>query len=385
MIYSLSTLTSLRIRAHNLLLSIIDALQICVRLSRLFPVTFLLGVLLLGALNIVATFFCVSVAVCDSDLLFLEMQGVVGYSNPAHLDESDKPMFYSQSPEDVMQKPSIGMDYIRRISSSRGDIGTFAFQGRVAYDTVGDSNVEGQVYNAYFKYKTRQADFWIGHNRPALGLSSYFDSHGLLLPMLSMMHFGFDRDWGVGVFKNLDYGHNLGIGDASLSLTSGSGMPLYLDEHDFDNHYLLAQRLSVGNLNQDNYNVGLSLSIGKVLDTMGYHRIGEGESAFKIVGSDFTYLWDNYETRLDCMFGENMDESSLALLARFGASFLDDAMLKVEFEPVYTRIGDMERVEFYLSHSLLLTSDLVIRFMYGFNNSIDERKVILQIYFYKGI
>jgi len=46
----------------------------------------------------------------------------------------------------------------------------------------------------------------MGHNWPALGLSSHFDSYGLLLPTLAMLGFGFDRDWGWDLFVGKNMG-----------------------------------------------------------------------------------------------------------------------------------------------------------------------------------
>ena len=65
---------------------------------------------------------------------------------------------------------------------------------------------EPQVYNAYFKVKTPGPYVWVGHNRPAFGLGSYFDSHGLLLRTLAIQGFGYDRDWGGGLYKDFSWG-----------------------------------------------------------------------------------------------------------------------------------------------------------------------------------
>ncbi|MCK7470484.1 MAG: hypothetical protein MZU95_06595 [Desulfomicrobium escambiense] len=78
------------------------------------------------------------------------------------------------------------------------DIGVLAVQARLAYDQEGEHKLEPQLYNAYFRLKTKFAGIWIGHSRPALGLSSVLDGHALLLPAPAMLGYGFDRDWGSG-------------------------------------------------------------------------------------------------------------------------------------------------------------------------------------------
>jgi hypothetical protein len=99
----------------------------------------------------------------------------------------------------------------------------------------------------------------IGHDRIALELASFFDIHALLLPTLLMYGFGFDRDWGVGVAKDYEWG------DAGVSYTLGSGMDIRIDDN-----YLISSRISKGVLNRDTFNFGISACIGKVYETMGY-------------------------------------------------------------------------------------------------------------------
>ena len=166
-------------------------------------------------------------------------------------------------PDDVMQKPSLGFDLVKRFSGKTRDIGVLAVQARLAYDQEGEHKLEPQLYNAYFRLKTKSAGVWIGHNRPALGLSSVLDSHALLLPAPAMLGFGFDRDWGLGLERDF------GWGGAAASLTAGSGMPLY-----FKGNFLPAARVSKGVPARDNYSVGLSLARGNVLETMGYTLVG---------------------------------------------------------------------------------------------------------------
>ena len=131
----------------------------------------------------------------QSTLFYLELQAVGAYSTA-----SDALELFSLMPDDAMQKPSLGFDFIHRFSGKTRDIGTLAVQARLVYDQEGDHKLQPQLYNAYFRLKTKPVNIWIGHSRPALGLSSVLDGHALLLPAPAMLGYGFDRDWGIGVF-----------------------------------------------------------------------------------------------------------------------------------------------------------------------------------------
>ena len=102
-----------------------------------------------------------------------------------------------------MQKPSVGFDWLARLSGEGGDFGVIGVQARLAYNHEPDREVQLQIYNAWFKYKAGFADFWIGHDRPALGLCSYFDSHALLLPTLAMMGWGYRPGLGRRIQRRL--------------------------------------------------------------------------------------------------------------------------------------------------------------------------------------
>ena len=244
-----------------------------------------------------ATLLLMIISSCQGSsnhLLYLESQVVGGYSS-----QEDKAVWYSKTPEDTMQKPSAGFDYIQKLSGETGDFGAVAIQARLGYDDE-EGDFEPQLYNAYIKYKSEGTDFWIGHNRPALGLSSYFDSHALLLTTLAMNGFGFDRDWGLGAYREFSWGN------AAASVTTGSGMPIY-----FKNNYLASARVSKGSLNQDNYNLGFSAAYGETLTTMGYHLMMDGEpELFAMAGVDMAYLWDNFEARWEIMAETKMKKHS---------------------------------------------------------------------------
>lgn len=340
----------------------------------------------------------ISCQASSNHLLYLESQGIAGYSG-----QEEKAVWYSKTPEDTMQKPSAGFDYIRKFSGETGDFGAVAIQARLAYDDE-EGNLEPQLYNAYLKYKYKGADLWAGHNRPALGLSSYFDSHGLLLTTLAMNGFGFDRDWGIGAYKEYLWGN------AAMSLTTGSGMPIY-----FKGNWLASGRISKGSLNQDNYNLGFSLAYGETLTTMGYHLMSSATTAndtaptadshstgshsvtdtdsttdtdprlFAMAGADIAYLWDNFEARCEVMGGKNKDEEAFALFGRFGVNLLDESRLKLEFQPIVSKIGDDENFEISAGASYMLTGDITLRAMYDYDHNSDDHKIIFQLYYYKKL
>ncbi len=310
-----------------------------------------------------------SAALASSRLLYFEAQGVAGYSAT-----EDGIIFHSESSEDVMQKSSVGFDFIQRLSGETGDFGMIAVQGRLAYDPDAEDELEPQLYNAYYKHKAVWADVWAGHNRPALGLSSVLDTHALLLPTITMDGFGFDRDWGIGASRDLAWGN------LSASVTTGSGMPLR-----FEGNYLASARISNGFLNQDNYSLGFSLAHGETLHTMGYEVMHDEPLELSLAGLDCSYFFDNYEARFEAMGGTLMDQDAYALFARFGVNLLNEGRLKLEIQPEYSKIGDADGFQFAAGPTYQLTDELTLRAMYQHDELADENRAVVQIYYYSKI
>jgi hypothetical protein len=69
----------------------------------------------------------------QSTLFYLELQAVGAYSTASRAFE-----LFSLMPEDVMQKPSLGFDFVKRFSGKSRDIGVLAVQARLAYDQEGE-------------------------------------------------------------------------------------------------------------------------------------------------------------------------------------------------------------------------------------------------------
>jgi hypothetical protein len=316
----------------------------------------------------------------DDHLLFFEAQGIAGYSSELH-----KGIFYSMNPDAEMQKPSVGFDYIQRFSGESGDVATFALQGRLALTVDAENGntkkLEPQIYNAYLKSKILGPYVWIGHNRPAFGLSSYFDSHGLLLRTLAIEGFGYDRDWGTGINKDFSWGH------IAASVTTGSGMPVFFK----GGNYMAAARASYGVLSRDNRNLGFSLGYGRTLDTMGYELRDPEPQQMRLAGVDFTLLRNNLEHRFDLIGGKWLGENTYAFSYRFGVNLDQEGRLKIEAQPAYWKYGGDKTFEQSLCFSVAATSNLTVRLGYFYehtrndNGTTNENKVLLQLYYYRPV
>jgi hypothetical protein len=323
-------------------------------------------------LIIVCILFQSAVAEAADHLLYLEGQGVLGYSSALK-----KTILYSMNPEAEMQKPSLGFDYLQRFSGDTGDVATLAIQCRLALTQADDGGykAEPQVYNAYLKIRTPAAYVWIGHNRPAFGLGSYFDSHGLLLRTLSVQGFGYDRDWGVGVNRDFSWG------DFSASATLGSGMSI----REAGGNYMTAARVSYGVLSRDNWNVGFSLGAGQTLDTMGYTMMDSEPRPMRLAGADMTFLRDNMEHRFDLLAGKWLDKDGYALFYRFGINLDQEGRLKIEAQPTYWKFEKDSNYQMALCVSALATANLTIRTAYVYDQSTNDSRFLVQLYYYRPI
>ena len=316
-----------------------------------------------------ALFFPAGEVLGQGSLFYLEAQAVGGYSAAR-----DRWIFYSLDQSEAMQKPSLGFDYVQRLSGETGDFAVLAIQGRLTLNASGDRTLEPQIYNAYIKFKLALADLWAGHNRPALGLGSVFDTHSHLLPALAMYDYGFDRDWGVGL------GRDFARGNWAVSLTAGSGMPLRLK-----GNYLFSGRLGIGVLSRSNSSFGLSAAYGKTLETMGYDILSADPRPLRLVGADLSYLWNNVENRLDVMVGKKFGEDALALFWRLGINLLQEERLKWEIQPIFQKQSGEAWLNFSTGLTFLATADLTLRTMYTYDGEMKDSRLVFQAYYYKRI
>lgn len=301
-------------------------------------------------------------------LLYLEAQGVGGYSGL-----SRQGIGYSQGPDDPMQKPSLGFDYLQRLSSENGDWAVAALQARLAYDGLGA--IQPQLYNASLKGKFSWGDLWLGHDRPAFGLSSYLDTHGALLQPLAMEGLGFDRDWGLGYYLPFEEG------DLALSLTTGSGMPLIEN-----GSYLADLRFSLGVLEKDNFTAGLSLSKGSVLNIMGYQQMGGGLIDRELAGLDAAFNWLNFEFKAESVVGSQSGLFTTGSLFRAGFNLMDENRLKFEVQPVYLTHQDQpDNLKVYSGATFILNDTLTLRAMEVYDSLSNSNAIVGQVYFYRRL
>ena len=323
-----------------------------------------------GVLLILAVLLAAAPALRASSYLFyFELQGVAGYSSAAR-----KAVFSSMGAAEAMQKPSLGFDYVQRFSSANRDIAVLAVQARLAYDPDGDPKLEPQVYNAYLKLKTGPADVWIGHNRPKFGLAAFYDTHGHLLQPLSMHGFGFDRDWGIGLERDFAWGN------AGLSVTTGSGMPLA-----FHGNFFAAARVAIGVLERDNWSVGLSAGRGRLLDVMGTKVMSEETTPFTMAGADLSVLANAWDHRAEIYAGSRAGQSAFALLWRIGRGFLDENRLRIELQPAVIRAAGETHTLLGAGVSYIPHPDWTLRTMVSRDSETRDTRLIFQVYYYKGI
>ncbi len=305
----------------------------------------------------------------QTTLFFLELQAVGSYSTSTRAFK-----LFSLMPEDVMQKPSLGFDFVKRFSGRNRDIGVLAAQARLAYDQQGDHRIQPQLYNAFFRLKAGFADIWAGHSRPALGLSYALDSHALLLPAPAMLGYGFDRDWGLGLERDFAWGN------AAASLTTGSGMPLY-----FKGNFLAAARISKGVPARDNYSLALSLAHGNILETMGYTLVEPEPFSWSAASFDAAFLWRNFEHRAEILLGRRDGAGMFLLFWRSGLSLLEEGRLKVDVQPVVMSRGGEWDYSLASGLTYLLNADLAGRFMVLYDHGRRDARFVLQFYYYKRL
>jgi len=324
----------------------------------------------------------------QSYLFYLEAQGVAGWSSAAN-----KFVTFSMSRSEVMQKPGLGFDFVQRISGASGDLAVLAIQARLSVNGEGEARTfEPQLYNAYLKLKTGLADIWIGHNKPKFGLSTVLDNHASLLQPLSMMGFGFDRDWGIGLERDFSGA------SAGLSLTTGSGMGLKTSGTEAlaptmgsgtgsksVGSYFLAGRISKDILEQDNFSAGLSAALGRVFDVVGYRRISDTPMPFFMAGVDLSWRHDNWEHNFEVMAGNRSEQGAVAVFWRTGVGLLDEARLKLEVQPVFVSMQGSSQFQFAVGATYLAHPDWTLRTMAAYDSRLKDVKILFQIYFYKGL
>lgn len=278
---------------------------------------------------------------------FLEVQVVGGLAGK-------EPVGYSLHEMDAMQKTSIGLDTLFRFSGERGDWGVLALQGRVAWNPHDmHRQLEPQLFTATFRVKRiAGGDLWLGHARPAYGISSVLDNHALLLPDPAMSGFGFDRDWGAGWIRQF------ADGEFAASVTTGSGMAFR-----FSGNGYAAARLSFGVLDRDNYTIGISAGGGRVLSVMGYHILAD-EPRTLVEGSlDLRVRLNGWEFAAQASAGTFAGSFSALFWLRVSLLLDRAGLWRLEAQPQYVRREGMSAQALYGGFSVAVTADFSLRVM----------------------
>jgi len=305
----------------------------------------------------------------QSHLISLEAQGVAAYTSA-----NEEIQFYSHHPHDAMQRPSLGFDYVGRFGGATRDIGYLAIQARLAYAEEEKSGIQPQLYNAFFNWKAPGVDIWLGHNKPALGLSSYLDNHALLLVDNSMSALNFDRDWGLGMYMDRD-AFNL-----RASVSTGSGMPLYIG----DNH-LIAMRAGFGDLARENHTFGVSLSKGKVLRSMGYYVMHNNKLHDVLTaGADASLRWLDWDVKADILAGEYDGDIAYAALGRVGKYLLPEDRMLLEVQALASELKGTRTQDYSLGLSWQATSSISLRGAYTYSEPVSDHRLALQLYYLKS-
>ena len=304
----------------------------------------------------------------QSTLFFLELQAVGAYATAPGRFE-----LFSLMPADAMQKPGLGFDLLRRFSGATRDIGLLAVQARLVYDQ-GSKRLRPQLYNGYLRFKPRFANVWIGHSRPAMGLASVLDNHALLLPDPAMFGFGYDRDWGVGLDRDFAWG------GLAASLTAGSGLPLYLK-----GNYLAAARAFKGVLARDGYSIGLSVSQGRVLETMGYDLVDDEPASWTAAGLDLSFTGRSRGSRAEVLAGRRGGTGTFLAFWRPGWSFLGEGRLRLELQPALMRRAGAWGHALGAGLTYLFNADLAGRFMVLRDSAMPGVRFAVQLYYYKRL
>jgi hypothetical protein len=189
-----------------------------------------------------------------------------------------------------------------------------------------------------------------------------------------MQGFGFDRDWGAGLYRDT------GWGDLAASVTIGTGMPLR-----FEGSYMAAGRAALGILNRDNWTVGLSVAGGRTLETMGNEVLDDEPSGLALVAFDAALLRNNLEHRFEVDAGRLRGEDSLILFYRLGILLDPEGRLKIEAQPTWTKALGEEGFGGDVCLSFIANGDLTFRLLYSWDGVEESHNATIQVYYYRRV
>jgi hypothetical protein len=286
-----------------------------------------------------------------------------------------------------MLKNSIGFEYLKKFSNDYGDFLTGDLQMRFSYDSLEGIRDSGaiEIHNAWLEYKLGLGSkLRLGHFDPAFGLEPLLDTHATLLKTLADKNIGFTRDWGVS------YSGLLGNYDYLLAAQMGSGMSIRSRE----GSHLLTGRIG-NSLNQD-FQYGLSLLYGEVLETMEMqtYPLPELTSDHPVtkrrVGLDAQYFIGPYQFKGEVAYGKNDQKEVAGILTEvdYTVPFLQALQIEGQSEFWSKDITDQgaQDITLSLGASYKINSSLTARL--GYFHDVEktegdrDRQIILQLYYY---
>ena len=312
----------------------------------------LLSFLLLLALSLASR--------AGSYLFYGEIQGIGGYSSAEH-----KGILHSGMKHDSMQKNSVGFDFIKTHSFL-----SLSLQFRLAYDD-NKKHLQPQIYNAYAKLSLPVGRVWLGHNRPAFGLNSYWDLHADLLGGLTMYGIGQELDWGLGYEKDTSWG------DIRTALTLGSSMDARTQ-----GNWAWSGRISYGILNQQNWNTGLSVWAGKPLEMMGYHVVNTHTQNTFLVGWDGALNCLNTEQKAQISVGKLYGEHTTSLLYRMTLGLDSEQRWQAALQSIIFHLPSQTQFIFGPQLSYQASQTVTLSSAYQSNTHTNDHRVLGQIYIY---
>lgn len=309
-------------------------------------------------------------------LFYKEVNLIGGYSNRDH---------WVGKSNDLTN--AVGFEDYRKFSNEYGDYLTTDLQIRLSYDSMQNShNAWGiQVHNAWLLYKINYAaKLRIGHFDPAFGLEPLLDTHSTILQTLAMKDIGFKKDWGVGLEWSLPKF------DYKMALQLGSGMGIRRK----DDSFLLTTR--VGTPTSENFQYGISLLYGRVLETEDMKTIPQDKLlsdkaiSKKRVGLDSQYLFGSYLFKGEVAYGENDSKKVLGYLGEVDYTIpkYQNWELELQFQSWINKLGESASDDSTLTlgttYKLNQNTTLRAAFSHDFHNSGQKKedKILFQFYFF---
>jgi len=284
-------------------------------------------------------------------------------------------------------KNSIGFEYFKKFSDDYGDYLTVDLQMRLAYDSLENSKDAWaiEIHNAWLEYKLGLGSkLRFGHFDPAFGLEPLLDTHGSLFQTMATKNIGFKKDWGLG------YSGLLGPFDYEVAGQIGSGMGI----RSRDGSHLISGR--IGRASNDDFQYGLSLLYGKVLESSEVKTFPVPDLVSDIpidkqrVGLDAQYFTGPYKIRGEVAYGKNDDEQVMGFLSGIDYTAPKNQALTFNLQGEFWAhdISDSSTQDIVLSvgAEYKLNSDLTLRLGYFHDlenyKANEDRKILVQLYYF---